>query len=920
MRLPHLEQRLEMESSLRYPNKNESDPKACLSFASVAVSKISFLCCAALLASCIAGLAFAQDLAQDFADEFVVGGLSRATSLDWLPNGNALIVGLRGQVYLANPANGTVSLYLTVPSVDSTGEFGLLDIAVDNDFASTGYFYVYYSQAPSSRLHIDRYRFTGNAANDSNSRTVIWTNPGPTPSELGRNHIGGSLNISPDNKFYLSIGDVLNSSTSQQMNNVFGKILRINKNGTAPTSNPFYDASNSGNVDEIWALGVRNPFRASFDMPTGRYIFGDVGGNEADRAYEEINIGKIGANYGWPMCEGPLSAPKNGPSCPSGIEGPILSYAHDPDDGPCCQNAAVTGGEVVRGSALPSQMQNAYVYADFAKATSRYLTFDSHGRVNSDYRLKDALSPVWIGQAPDGHIYYIRFKHGDNGQLRRLRYLAGSNRPPVISSVTASKTSGNTPLTVNFGANASDPEGDSISYLWRFGDGATSTQRSPSHTYSSQGEYSAILRVTAAGQSVSAPAILITAGSAPVAFINSPIDGSSFVAGQTIELRGSATDDGPLSDSSYVWNVLFAHGNHQHPALNNAVGRNITYRIDDSGHDFSGDTSYVIELTVVDQLGLRNTRRVEIEPRKVAFQISASPGIETVVVDGITRTLPASLDTVQNFLHDISAPAQGCFNGQAIVFDSWSDGGNFSHTIKVPGSAGSLTASYATPNAPLTSALGCTGAPIPLITTPLHGSEEEASTNGPLIGISITAGQTLSRAAYTLRDMTSGLYWNAFQRRYQQTEQFNYIGDVPSGVRRYESQIRFIGADPSGGTYQVRGWARDSAGAENFGPRIEFHLSSQDSDNDGMSDVFENAHGFDPNNPDDALGDADGDGLSNFEEAAIDGLNPHSSDTDGDSLDDGFELENQLDPLVPNECPNWLCHRTPGWIWSKGSN
>ena len=874
------------------------------------------ICFAILLFAVPAAKVVAQGGTPNFADEYVAGGMTRAASLDWMPDGRVLMAGLQGQVYLVNPSTESQTLYLTVPSVDSANEHGLLDILVDNNFASTGYFYVYYSQAPTSQLHIDRFTFTGNGANDVNSRTVIWTNPGANANVFGRNHIGGSLNIGPDNKFYLSIGDALDSATAQQMTNVFGKILRINKDGSVPTDNPFYSASNPNNIDEIWALGVRNPYRASFDLLTGRYFFGDVGGNQAEQAYEEINIGQRGANYGWANCEGPLGQPKNGPSCPAGTKAPIFSYAHNPGAG-CCENAAVTGGSIVRGAQIPTQMQNAYVYADFAAQTARYLTFDGAGNVNGDFPLKDVRFPVWIGQGPDGHIYYIQFNYTNYGELRRLRHTGTANQPPTITSVTASPVSGITPLQVSFNGIATDPENDAISYYWSFGDGSSSTSRSATHTYSAPGLYSATLRVTAGGQSATSSPVQITAGQAPAVAINSPANGSTFIAGQTISLSGSATDDGPLTNNSYVWNVLFVHGNHQHPELNNAVGQSINFEVGDSGHDFSGDTSYLIQLTVTDQLGLPTTRSVEIEPAKIGLQVSASPGVATVVVDDITRSVPFTLETVTNFNHSVSAPGLGCSNNLATVFDSWSDGGAASHNVRAGTVGGSLFATYTQPLTPIDDDLSCTDTPIAQITAPAHGAQ--TSNAVAQIGIKVAAKDAIANAGYSVRDKSNGQYWNADSASYQASEYFNFAGVIPSRVTLFETVRDFTGAGANGGDYEVRAWAVDVEGKQSAGPRIEFSVARRDTDNDGMADSFEIANGFNPNDPDDASLDADGDGLSNLEESQIPGLDPNNADTDGDSISDGVEVDNQLNPLEPGDCPNWLCHKTPGWRWSVES-
>ena len=109
---------------------------------------------------------------------------------------------------------------------------------------------------------------------------------------------------------YLTFGDRY-EGRSQDLTNVFGKVLRFNLDGTVPTDNPFYDGAGP-NADEIWAYGFRNPYRASFDEVTGRLWVGDVGGNVDTSAYEEVNLVERGGNYGWPACEGRSGHPRTG--------------------------------------------------------------------------------------------------------------------------------------------------------------------------------------------------------------------------------------------------------------------------------------------------------------------------------------------------------------------------------------------------------------------------------------------------------------------------------------------------------------------------------------------------------------------------------------------------------------------------------
>ena len=122
-----------------------------------------------------------------------------------------------------------------------------------------------------------------------------------------------------DGKLYITHGDQFEVDGAQQLSSYRGKILRINKDGSIPTDNPFHDGAGP-NRDEIWAYGLRNPFRMSIDRITGTMYIGDVGGNIASTAIEEVNVGTRGANYGWPLCEGNCGIP--------GVTGAIYEYPH----------------------------------------------------------------------------------------------------------------------------------------------------------------------------------------------------------------------------------------------------------------------------------------------------------------------------------------------------------------------------------------------------------------------------------------------------------------------------------------------------------------------------------------------------------------------------------------------------------------
>ena len=175
-------------------------------------------------------------------------------------------------------------------------------------------------------------------------------------------------------------------------------------------------------------------------------------------------------------------------------------------------------------------------------------------------------------EGPEGALYYVDLGYSDISgtfgvsKIRRIEFIQ-SDLPPVAAA-SASPTQGPTPLTVNFSSSgSSDPEGQPLSYSWNFGDGTTSTQANPSHTYTVAGPYQARLTVSDGVNSTLSTPIAISAGNRPVVTISSPTDGAIFRAGDVITFSGTATDieDGTLPASAYTWNIDFLHEGHVHP-------------------------------------------------------------------------------------------------------------------------------------------------------------------------------------------------------------------------------------------------------------------------------------------------------------------------------------------------------------------
>jgi glucose/arabinose dehydrogenase len=199
-----------------------------------------------------------------------------------------------------------------------------------------------------------------------------------------------------------------------KLTNLFGKVLRINANGSIPTNNPFYDVT-TGNNRAIYARGFRNPFSFAVEpAPPNRIYINDVG----EQTWEEINELKVGANYGWPRYEGFEGDAR--------FEKPIFAYKHDtlPDTPPATSGCAITGGTFYHPSAdastpFPAEYQGDYFFADFCNGWIRKLDADTE-RVRGF--ASDASSPVDLKVGPDGGLYYLEL---GSGSVRVIRPTGG---------------------------------------------------------------------------------------------------------------------------------------------------------------------------------------------------------------------------------------------------------------------------------------------------------------------------------------------------------------------------------------------------------------------------------------------------------------------------------------------------------------
>lgn len=338
----------------------------------------------------------------------VAGGLDLPVHIGPAGDGSnrMFLVEQAGRILILD--NGSV---LPAPFLDirdrvlSGGERGLLSVAFPPGYASKGYFYVNYTRIPDGSTVVSRYLVTAdpNVA-DNTGETVVLTVAQPYA-----NHNGGQIAFGPDGYLYIGMGDGGSGgdprNNGQSPGTLLGKLLRIDVESGAvpygiPADNPFLGVPDD--LGEIWALGLRNPWRFSFDRSTGDLYLADVGQNSV----EEVDFRPAGSgggdNYGWNIMEGNTCFAD--PSCnPGGFVLPVAVYDHG-------QGCSVTGGYVYRGSSFPA-LQGFYFYGDFC--SGRVWVLRKSGTSWENFLLSDTVFSIsTFGEDEAGELYLADYGTG----------------------------------------------------------------------------------------------------------------------------------------------------------------------------------------------------------------------------------------------------------------------------------------------------------------------------------------------------------------------------------------------------------------------------------------------------------------------------------------------------------------------------
>ncbi len=544
---------------------------------------------------------FTQD-ASRFEKEVLAAGLSDPLQLDIAKDGRVFFVERKGAVKMWEPTSRRTLTIGNFPAATG-GDAGALGLALAPDFEKSGHLYTIRVPAQgAARLVLARFTLQGEKLLDEREVLSI-----PLGKGRDQSHCGAGLAWDAQGNLIISVGDNMAPQdlpaihaedvgrdargTAGNSQDLRGKILRITPrpDGTygIPAGNLFTDATQGR--PEVFASGVRNPFRVTCDAKTGFVIWGDVGGNvrtELDlgpEGFDELNLTREPGFFGWPFVAGPNLPwrpfdPKtlkpagnyfdpakiiNDSRTNTGMKElpparPAVFYYGNvaSKEWPFVGSGgrSITGGVVYRRPAtagelrLPDEWEGAYIFGEWMRNWVAAARFDEAGKLVKAERVLEKLTfkraaDFKIG--PDGALYIAeegdRWSGNTESQITRVIYRRG-NRPPQ-PTLNANRTAGKLPLDVVFDASTSrDPDGGPLKFTWDFGDGKKADGVKASHSFTTAGLWPVTLTVTDTTGAATTAVMNIAAGNeAPEVKFSAPLDGG-FIEGREIAWAISATD------------------------------------------------------------------------------------------------------------------------------------------------------------------------------------------------------------------------------------------------------------------------------------------------------------------------------------------------------------------------------------------
>ena len=534
-------------------------------------------------------------------------------------------------------------------------------------------------------------------------------------------HNGGAVKFGNDGKLYVTTGDAGGDAvgTSQDMTNLHGVLLRLNDDGSVPEDNPFTfqggyngvpcgqskgqlpkDAPASAVCSEIFAYGLRNPFRIVMDpMETEktRFLINDVGG----AVWEDISEGGTdfaGMNYGWPKYEGPCrfgsttNCPMYASNAATSIEDydklikPLYYYEHRSErEGGC-----VSGGAFVPPGYWPAEYD--FLYADFifqeiynlvptpelecttcTPPVPAYVndTFYTSIKDEDQHENFARIVDMFFGPYKDTQALYI-FKMGGANNVWRIRYTGSLNFPPVADIVVEDRHVDVGAVVAFNGSQSYDADNDALTFEWDFGDGDMSKEQNPIHVFQNPGQYTVRLAVTDTEGQRQTDSVVMMVGTPPTLNITNPPEGAQFFVGEIITVSGDAFDNqgNPLDDQHISWEVRKHHADHWHPYLDQTVGNNLQLSPGPEPEDYLAATNSYLEIIMYakDDTGLTSTMVRNVYPQLVEVCIDTEPQGLEVWVDEYPLIAPVLITSWVN--HDLRLRVE---TQNELTFLSWND-------------------------------------------------------------------------------------------------------------------------------------------------------------------------------------------------------------------------------------------------------
>jgi glucose/arabinose dehydrogenase len=605
---------------------------------------------------------YAQTYPSGFAQVLVKNGITSPTAIAFTPDGRIFVAEQTGKLRVIkdNTLFPTPFVQLTV---NASGERGLIGIAIDPDFSTNNFIYLYYT-VPGSPLHNRVSRFTANGDVALPGSEVIILELDPLSSAT--NHNGGAMHFGKDGKLYVAIGENATPANAQNLDTYHGKLLRINKDGSVPEGNPF--TTGSEQRKRVWAYGLRNPYTFAVHPESGQILVNDVG----QGTWEEINDATIGGqNFGWPTTEGKFDA-----ATYPNFTNPVYAYSHGSGDGKGC---AITGGTFFYPSATnyPSVYWGKYFFQDLCNQWIN--TLDVSNTVRSPFAIGLPASALALTNGIDGNLYFVS---RGTGALYKIIY-NNTTTPYITNHPVAMTVAEGESATFNVTALGTTP----FTYQWQK-DGAdilnatASSLRIDAVTLQDEGDYTVIVANSAGSTASNSASLKVIMNAAPVAEITLPQAGATYTAGTEIEFSGAGndTEDGVLPATNFRWQINFHHDTHKHdepPVEGISSG---SFSIPNEG-ETSDNVWYRIILTVTDSDGLEGKDSVDVLPNKSSLAITTDPPGLEVLIDGQPFLTPVNITSVEGILRTIGVNTLQSIEGDNYEFTSWSNGGDVTQTI-----------------------------------------------------------------------------------------------------------------------------------------------------------------------------------------------------------------------------------------------